>query len=362
MSELLEYKCPNCGGSVEFDSELQKLQCPYCDAEFEVAELDALNEELAGETQENMAWEASDTTFTDEEQNGLKSYICNSCGGEIVTDATTLATACPFCDNPVMMKENMTGILRPDYVIPFKLDRDAAKAKFHEHLKGKVLLPSLFKTEAHIDEIKGVYVPFWLFGGDAEASVRFRATRTARWSDSRYIYTRTSHYSLFRAGGVSFERVPVDGSEKMPDNLMESLEPYTFTDALDFNSAYLAGYFADKYDVPVDTCMLRANERIKSSVEDVFRETVPPMYAGVRVENNNTSMRNGVSKYALYPVWLLNTTYKGKKHIFAMNGQTGKFVGDLPVDKKKASLWWLGLFAAASAAVYGIASLLALLM
>ncbi len=362
MSELIEYKCPNCGGSIEFSSELQKLQCPYCDTEFNVEDLNALNEEMSNETEESMEWHTDANQFSDDEQNGLKSYICRSCGGEIVTDDTTLATTCPFCDNAVVMSENMKGILKPDYVIPFKLDKEAAKQGFASHLKGKKLLPKLFKTDAHIDEIKGVYVPFWLFGGDTDASVRYRATRVHTWSDSHYIYTRTSHFSLFRAGGISFARVPVDGSEKMPDDLMESLEPYTFDDALDFNSAYLAGYFADKYDVPMETCMLRANQRIKSSVEDVFRETVGSGYSTVRLENSHVKLHNGVSKYALYPVWLLNTTYNGKKYIFAMNGQTGKFVGDLPVDKKAAALWFGGVCAGAAAAFYALASLIALIM
>ncbi len=361
MSRLIEYKCPNCSGSVKFDSELQKLECPYCNAEFEVDELKAYNEELENETAEDMSWTSSDTEFGDEEKSGLKSYICNSCGGEILTDDTTLASSCPFCDSPVIMAENMKGYLRPDYVIPFKLDKEAAKEGFKTHLKNKRLLPKLFKTDAHIDEIKGVYVPFWLFDADTDASLRYRATRTFSWSDARFIYTRTSHYSLFRQGSVSFMRVPVDGSEKMPDDLMESLEPYSFEGAKDFNSAYLAGYFADKYDVPLVTCEARANERIKSSVEDVFRDTVGPGFATVRLENANIHLQNGMAKYALYPVWLLNTTYNGEKHIFAMNGQTGKFVGNLPVDKKTAALWFLGIFAGASAVFYAAASLLNLL-
>ncbi len=362
MSELLEYKCPNCGGAVKFDTEIQKMQCPFCDAEFEIDELRAYNEELESETAENINWQSSGAEFDENESRGLKSYVCNSCGGEILTDETTMADFCPFCDSPVIMTENMKGILRPDYVIPFKLDKAAAKAKFTEHLKDKRLLPKLFKSDSHIDEIKGIYVPFWLFDGDTDASVRFRATRTHTWSDSRYIYTRTSHYSLFRSGGVSFTRVPVDGSVKMPDDLMESLEPYSFDGALDFDSAYLAGYFADKYDVPLETCMLRANERIKRSVEDAFRGTVSPTFNSVSLENSNISLQNGLSKYALYPVWLLNTAYNGEKYIFAMNGQTGKFVGNLPVDKKTAALWFLGIFASASAAFYLLASLIAWLM
>ncbi len=361
MAQLLEYKCPNCAGTIEFSSEAQKLQCPFCDAEFEVDELKALDEELENEAAEDMSWESGSSDFSSDEEDGLKSYICNSCGGQIITEDTTMATTCPFCDSTVVMADTIKGILKPDYVIPFKLDREAAKQKFSEHLKGKRLLPKLFKTDAHIDEIKGIYVPFWLFDGEADSSVRYRATKTRTWGDSRYIYTRTSYYSLFRRGGVSFERIPVDGSEKMPDDLMESLEPYDFSDATDFNSAYLAGYFADKYDVALGVCKERANERIKTSVEDAFRETVSPIYTSVNLENINVSVQNGITRYALYPVWLLNTIYQGKKYVFAMNGQTGKFIGDLPVDKKSAALWFLGVFAGASALFYGLASLIALI-
>ncbi len=362
MSELLEYKCPNCGGSVEFSSELQKLKCPYCDAEFDLNELNVLNEEFEKEIADEMEWEnVGGTEFGDDESSELKNYICNSCGGEIITDETTLATTCPFCDSPVVMTENMKGVYKPDYVIPFKLNKDEARLAFARHLKGKKLLPKLFKTDAHIDEIKGIYVPFWLYDADTDASVRYHATRLFKWSDSRYIYTRTSHYSLFRTGGVSFTRVPVDGSSKMPDDLMESLEPFTFSDVMNFNSACLARYFADKYDVSPETCIKRANQRIKSSVEKAFDETVGPGFASVRMDNSNVSIKNGTSKYALYPVWILNTTYKGEKHTFAMNGQTGKFVGNLPVDKKYAALWSLGIFAGASTLFYALAALIALL-
>ena len=120
------------------------------------------------------------------------------------------------------------GDLKPDYIIPFKLDKQAAKAKFNEHLKGKKLLPRVFKDEAHIDEIKGMYVPYWLFDSTVTAHMRYKATRLRTWSDSDYDYTETSYFSVIREGDVSYSHVPVDGSEKMADDLMESLEPYDF--------------------------------------------------------------------------------------------------------------------------------------
>ena len=73
------------------------------------------------------------------------------------------------------MMGQVSGALKPDYVIPFKIDKKAAKEALQRHYKGKKLLPKIFKKENHIDEIKGVYVPFWLFDADADADIRYKA-------------------------------------------------------------------------------------------------------------------------------------------------------------------------------------------
>ena len=357
MPTLQEYKCPCCGGAIAFDSTLQKMKCPYCDTEFDMETLASYDAGLQQEA-DSMEWEASaGSEWQAGETEHLRSYVCKSCGGEIVGDENTAATSCPFCGNPVVMMGQFSGALKPDLVIPFKLDKNAAKAGLQKHLTGKRLLPKIFKDQNHIDEIKGVYVPFWLFDTDADAQVRYRATKVRSWSDSDYNYTETSFFQVHRDGTVGFEHVPVDGSSKMPDDLMESIEPYDFSDAVDFQTAYLAGYLADKYDVDAEQSTARANERVKKSTEEIFASTVQG-YASVQTESSSIQLHGGKAKYALYPVWLLNTTWNGGKYTFAMNGQTGKFVGDLPVDKAAARKWTLGLSAALSVAVYGVVWLL----
>ncbi len=358
MQTLQEYKCPCCGGAIAFDSTLQKMKCPYCDTEFEMDALRGYDAALQEDRPEQMDWETSaGGQWQQGEADGLRRYVCQSCGGEIVADANTAATACPFCGNPVVMMGQFSGALKPDLVIPFKLDKNAAKAALQKHLTGKRLLPKVFQDQNHIDEIKGVYVPFWLFDAEADAQVRYRATRVRHWSDSRFDYTETSHFLVRRAGSLGFAHVPVDGSSKMADDLMESIEPFDFSDAVDFQTAYLAGYLADKYDVTAEQSVQRANERIKRSTEQTFASTVQG-YATVVPESSSIQLHGGKAQYALYPVWLLSTSWNGKTYLFAMNGQTGKFVGDLPVDRQAARRWTLGLTAACSAAAYGLAWLL----
>lgn len=374
MSNLIEYECPYCGGRVEFDSATQKMKCPFCDSVFEMDELNHLEDEAnldvvepevkkedvkaeeaqgqeavsAVEKPENsMEWNTdAGNEWSSAEQDGVKVYVCKSCGGEIVGDATLASTKCPYCDNPVVMSGNLAGDLKPDYVIPFKLDKAAAKQAFEKHLLGKTLIPKSFKDKRKIDEIKGVYVPFWLFDTELDAHIDYKATIVETWSDDEYDYTRTKYFAVERGGSLAFDRIPVDGSSKMPNDLMESLEPFDFKDAVPFKTAYLAGYMTDRYDVDVEHSIKDINRRVKRSAEEMFRTTVKG-YHSVSPTGSSIRLKNNSVKYALYPVWLLNITWEGKKYTFAMNGQTGKFVGNLPIDKKSQKAlfrkWFMAL-------------------
>lgn len=357
MATMLEYKCPCCGGATSFDSQSQTVKCPYCDTEFDIAALKDLDEVLNQPPQDDLNWKTSDNDWQEGEQDTLSSFVCQSCGGEILCETTTAATNCPYCGNPVIMTQRLSGHLRPDLVIPFKLDKAAAKAALKNHFKGKPLLPKTFKSENRLEQLQGVYVPFWLFDADADADIRYKATRVVVWSDSNYNYTKTSYYSIHRAGSLGFAGVPVDGSKKMDDTLMESLEPFDLTAAVDFQTAYLAGYLADRYDVTSEESIQRANDRIRTSTESAFMQTVIG-YNTVIPQATSIQLKDSKVRYALLPVWVLNTKYRGKDYLFAMNGQTGKFVGNLPVNWGAFWGWLLGIAGIVAAIAFGISFLL----
>ena len=356
MSVLQEYKCPRCGGALEFDSDAQKMKCPFCESQFSVEEIERSSQSPEAPTEDEMNWTINaGGEWQNGEADGLKTYVCKSCGGEIVADETTSASECPFCGNQVVMTGQFSGALRPDIIIPFKKNKEDAKKAYKKHIEKKRLLPKEFKDENHIDEIKGIYVPFWLFDAQTNGSVTYDATKIRVWSDSKYQYTETSYYEIFRSGGASFSAIPVDGSKKMPDDLMESIEPYNIKEAVDFKTAYLAGYLADRYDVDASQSIDRANARVKNSVEELFRGTVTPGYDTLVAKSSFVQVGNGTARYALYPVWLLNTTYKGEKFTFAMNGQTGKIVGNLPVDKSRLRRIQTLSLLGSTLGIYGIA-------
>lgn len=359
-SQVTNYQCPTCTGPLHFSSETGRLECDYCGASFDTAEIEKLYKdkdaaaagakEAADEkaARAAKAGEAWDTSGLDSEWGsdaaGMREYNCPSCGAQLICDETTAATSCPYCGNPTIVPGQFGGTLRPDFVLPFKMDKEAAVAALKNHYKGKLFLPGSFKANNHIEEIRGIYVPFWLFDGSADADVNFKASRSYKHREGDYEVTTTEHYDVFRSGSLSFERIPVDASTKMPDNHMDSIEPYDYGELKDFSTAYLPGYMADKYDVSAQQSAERADLRAEESIVGCLRDTVLG-YDSCLESGRDVRLHRGKVRYALLPVWMLNTKWEGKDYLFAMNGQTGKLVGDLPVSKAKFWGTFGGIFA-----------------
>jgi len=369
-AQVTNYQCPACTAPLQFDGSTGRLQCEYCGESFSVAEIEALyasQDAAAAEAQASAdakreeakaeaakgGWDMSglsDDWGTD--ADGMRVFNCPSCGAEMICDATTAATECPYCGNQTIIPGQFAGTLKPDLVIPFKLKKKDAIAALKKHYEGRPFLPKVFKDQNHVEEIKGVYVPFWLFDGEAEGEASYEATISRSYSEGDEEVTETDHFDVFRSGKVAFEKIPVDGSTKMSDDYMDSIEPFDYQELTAFSTAYMPGFLADKYDVSAEECSERADKRAENTIADCLKDSVTG-YESVTEVSKELILNRGAVKYALLPVWILNTKWNGKNYMFAMNGQTGKMVGDLPVDKKRKR----GYFAA----VYGVTALITLL-
>ena len=362
-TQVTNYKCPACTGPLHFASGSGKLECDYCGSSYDVAEIEPLYAEkeaaaaAASQQAEQKAeakagedgsdWDTSDlSTDWGPEGQGMRAYSCPSCGAQLLCDASTAATSCPYCGNTTVVPGQFAGALKPDFVIPFKLSKEDAVAALKNHYKGKPLLPKAFTNGNHIEEIQGVYVPFWMFDGQAEGSVDYEGLIIHVYESGDYEITETEHYDVHRGGSISFEKVPVDASSKMPDDHMDSIEPYDYAGLKPFSTAYLPGFLADKYDVTVEDSHDRADGRCAASLEGALRRTTT-QYDTCITKGKDIRLRRGKVHYALLPVWMLHTKWNGKDFLFAMNGQTGKLVGDLPVSPGR---YW-GLFAAIAGAL-----------
>lgn len=369
-TQVTNYQCPACTGPLHYSAKSGKLECDYCGSSFDVAEIEALyarkeaeaaaakqaadakaeaaqaaKAEAAEAAAASGGWDASDLSRDwGAEADGLRVYSCPSCGAELICDQSTAATACPYCGNPAIVPGQFSGALRPDYILPFRLSKDDAVQALRAHYKGKPFLPRSFTSANHIEQIQGVYVPFWLFDGGAEGAASYRASNTNVFETGDYEITETRHYHVVRAGSLAFEKIPVDASSKMPDDHMDSIEPFDYAQLRPFSTAYLPGYLADKYDVTIDDSRDRADTRCRETLAQALRDTVTG-YGACVTEREDIALRRGKVHYALLPVWMLSTKWRGQDFLFAMNGQTGKLVGDLPTDRGR---FW-GMFAAIAA-------------
>ncbi len=352
--QISNYQCPSCTGPLRFDGKSGRLQCDYCGSSFGVQEIEALYKEkdqaAAGAINNTVnaegEWAGAGSNWAREQ--GLRAYNCPSCGAELICDETTAATACPYCGNPSIVPGQLSDMLKPDYVIPFKLSKEDAKAALKNYYRGKKLLPRAFTSQNHIEEIKGVYVPFWLFDGTAEADMQFQGTRVSSVVHEDTRVTTTDYYDVRRAGSVAFEKIPVDASSKMPDAHMDAIEPFDYTELRPFSNAYLPGFLADKYDVSREDSYARADERAGNTAADLVSRTAEG-YSTLTTREKEIRIRRGRVSYALLPVWMLSTRWNGKNYLFAMNGQTGKLIGDLPVSGGRALAWFAGLTAGLTA-------------
>ncbi|HBB43208.1 MAG TPA: hypothetical protein DCZ74_06795 [Treponema sp.] len=362
---VINYQCLACGGGLQFNPTTGKLICEYCDSTFTIEEIEKAygtqQSSAKPETAENQTEDSSSAdadSFDGAEPKwdtenlssdwgadaaNMKEYNCPSCGATIICDATTAATSCPYCDNPTVIETQFSGSLRPDYVIPFKLKKQEAINSLKEFYRDKKLLPKEFAEENHLQEIKGVYVPFWFFNGKAHGRAVFETTTSSSHISQNTETTTVRHFECVREADIEFDKVPVDASEKMPDDMMDSLEPFDYSEMKDFSTAYLPGYLADKYDVSVDKCFERANKRCAETCLKTLRRSVGG-YDTCRLLSKNITLEKGVVNYGLLPVYLLYTKWSDQRFLFAVNGQTGKVVGNLPVSKKKAVGRFLGTF------------------
>lgn len=400
MSQIAEQKCPACGAPMRFDPASGKLVCDYCgtvvDLTAEAHAQGAASSQGSGasqgarpshssahsqgsETAQGSApAQGSETAqgsthsqgsaassaaasqkppaesldeiegfdfahitdlVTDPDAMDLPVYNCVSCGAEVIAPAEQMALTCPYCSNNIVLTEKVTGKLRPDGVIPFRISAKELPDAVNRFYKDKKLLPRRFFSEATMGRVTGVYVPFWVFSGDLGGQLQYAAQRSSSSRHGDYIITQTNHYRLVRDAALAFDKLPVDASGKVEDRLMDSLEPFDQSQVQPFDMRYLSGFTADRFDQKKGDLSSRAENRMKTTAYGLVDRNVHTGYS--------TATRRGGrlkasldAKYILFPVYMFDISHAGKNYHFAVNGQTGKVVGDIPTDSSVSFLYF----------------------
>lgn len=344
-----DHKCPACSASLPFDPATGTWKCEYCATTYTLEELERFEAK-------NSERETRKNKFSGKKMD-VDEYSCPNCGAKIITDENTAATFCVYCGSTSIIKNRLQGMLEPRAIIPFKTTKEQAIEAFKKCTKGKLFAPSDFAKKEQIEKISGVYIPFWLYDCETDGNIDCTCTKVSTWTAGNYEYTKTDTFNATRSGSAEFEKVPVDGSKKFDDDTMDSIEPFKYEELKDFSASYLSGFLAEKYDVDDDEAYERAKVRIAKTFKDELKKDMVG-YSTVTINSEKMNIENSNTDYVMLPVWMLNIKYKDKMHTFAMNGQTGKMIGNIPICATKALLWILGVFFG----TFGIVSLLTYLI
>lgn len=379
--DVITHKCPNCGGPLTFEPSDQKFHCPYCLSIFTEAEVTAFEEQqqkarLADETTEAVTTSdgsgdsPGDTAVSKSSVSSAKEtaasatmelYLCPNCGAEIVTDATTAATYCYYCHNPVVLKGRLSGQFLPDKVLPFAVAKDEAVAKFLEWSQKKWFVPKDFFNKTQVEKLTGVYFPYWNVNAEAEGGLNGTGTSIRIWIVGDIEYTETKQYSVRRAGRFKFRDLVKNAlSKNVQQKMVASVQPFQLERAVPFKDQYLSGFQAEKRDIEYEKLEPDVEKELKGYADSLLRGTVGSFSTFV-ANSSHLELRDQQKEYLLLPVWLV--TYKAddqqkRTFYYAMNGQTGKVAGILPISYKKLGLVSFGIFAVLAAIFLGVAYLI----
>ena len=306
------FKCKNCGGNVVYSPEKHKMYCPYCDS---------------------LESEEKETT-------GVSLTNCINCGGAIEVNEFTSASQCPYCDNYIIFDERVTGEYKPQLIIPFVFGKERVKLLMRDKFKASVFAPGDFLSEAKLNSMSGMYVPFWMYDYHVRGVFDGQGNKIRTWRSGNTEYTETSVYHIVRDMEVDFDKMPVDSSDAMPDATMDLMEPYDYKALESFKEEYMSGFFAERYNQDALSGEPRAVAKAKQDAESILKQSISG-YVGVNSAlNNQVTLQRTDTNYALLPVWIYNYKYKNEDFRFYINGQTGKIIGKVPVAAKK--VWGYG--------------------
>ena len=327
--KVLDYRCPGCNAPIIYNASLKKWKCDYCDNTFTLKQIKEHNK--------------FDITKEEKIDPNYMVYKCEICGAQIIADEQTSATFCLYCGNTSILKNKLAGKFEPDLIIPFKKTNDEAIAAFLSLAKGRPLIPNDFLSKTNIEKIKGIYIPFWLYDIEADGSIDVAAKKVRTSRIGSTVREKTEIYDLKRTATMNFYKIPIDASARFDNDLMSTLEPFDSKYLEEYNHAYLAGFYAEKYDFDAEQSYNGVANRAYFSTKAKMLDSCKG-YSSKRIVRDNIKIKPVKKYYTLLPVWMVNVKYKGKIYTFAMNGQTGEFIGDIPIDKKKVVLYGVLIF------------------
>lgn len=345
------YKCPNCGAPLQWDPGKAKIDCDYCNGEFTAQEVEDFNEkrldrhearaEAGAERQARYSGGEEQVSQGAPHEAQIRSYHCDSCGAEVVTDNHTAATFCYYCHNPVILTDRLRGDFRPDQIIPFRIDRKQAEEHFLKWAKSKRFVPKSFYSQSQLEKLTGIYLPFWVAKATTQLNLQGKGTQSRTWDTSSERMTETNVYQISRQGDLEYGNMmemAYREDEKIDPEQVEMIADYRLDERKDFSMPYLSGFFAETPTVSEEEAQQQIHNRASTYADQTIREQLAP-FDSTELHVREAKTKIDELQYVLMPTWIMTYKFLGKTYVYAINGQSGKSFGELPMDKGKLGLW-----------------------
>lgn len=354
------YKCPNCNGALEYNPITDEMECVHCGGGYTMQEMEAGNQKQFDYASQNPSvayWneygmsaarvESEDhieenNIYAEPEMMECKIYTCTSCGAELSVNDTEVSTYCAYCGQPTIVYSRVSQEQMPKYILPFRITREQALDIVRERFGKGFLVPKEIKN-FDVENVKGIYVPYFLF--DAYYYDNQRITFSEGVGDKK-----KTRFVDFEAE-CEFKKISCDASKRLNDESTQRLEPFNLDELREFEPAYLSGFYADRYDLSARQLTNTVVRRCKELFDAEMKRQVRNENAAVLKSKPKHTIRN--SEYALLPVWFLTFRYKNEPYTMLVNGQTGKAVGAVPCNKAKAGILF-AIIAVVTSAILGV--------
>ncbi|MBE7069971.1 MAG: hypothetical protein E7386_05675 [Ruminococcaceae bacterium] len=311
-------KCPTCASNISYMPEVKGMMCRNCGNIYDANTMEIMGSFGTGGEHDYVG--EQDISAEDRTRHEI---VCNSCGAQLITDENTMSTMCPFCGSPALITRRMTREFKPDYIIPFKIDKHQATKNMMDWISSRKYTPWGFKSKCRLTKMTALYVPFWLL--DCHVNTEITGTGKFDRGASKVVYEVNAKLTYYVKG------VPFDGAAKIANKLMEAIEPFDYSELVSFDNKYLQGFYADKYDKrPIDLADKMFSRLDSFSLAET--ETIGMKYDEyeVRPEKTFSWMSDVKTRYCLLPVWFMTVEFEDRQYQFAVNGQTGEASGQMP--------------------------------
>lgn len=352
-------KCPNCESGLEYSTYTRRMICKYCGSEFDLDKIEEgrveNNEPLKEEEKTIFRPKFSGDFGSDsigdyntllerkkkqEEKEDARKFAstkmnilkCTSCGAELAVNSVETSTFCAYCGQATVVLDRVDDFLQPDGIIPFKIHKEDAERIIRQSFSKGAFVPNEIKN-FQVDKLRGIYVPFWLFDADySEYEV---------WSYTKKVGKQTVTRYAIRDGNCEFRNLSVDSSSNLNDDSSQRLEPFDFRQLVEFKPEYLSGFYSDRFDQGTEEVKGVAQHRMHTMFASETEKKIPGNTK--KLKYFKPSIGKYTTKYALLPAWFLTFRYDYRRYTILVNGQTGKMVGAVPYNKKKALALYIAL-------------------